>query len=127
MVEIVIVPRSDMQPNMIQPRPLAQKLWEVPEYHERYLAKIRELVDAVADPDTLLDRMTSLRAMIETWAELEKRSIFTLDQFRRALTENIQTGSSAAPPPGTPRLRACAEHPRTATINACLALVLRSP
>lgn len=91
-----------LPPNAMAPRPLAQKLWEVPEYRERYLAKVREIADGSANPDALLERMTALRTMIEPWVELETRSMFTLDQFRRALTEHIQTGSATPPPPGTP-------------------------
>ncbi len=46
--------------------------------------------------------MSALRAVIEPWVELEKHSMFTIDRFRGALTENIQTGTAGPPMPGTP-------------------------
>jgi hypothetical protein len=91
-----------LPPNAQLPRPLAQKLWQVEEYRERYLARIRDLIEGPASPDALRERMETLRAMIEPWVEQERRSMFTVDEFRRALEENIQTGSAGPPPPGTP-------------------------
>lgn len=77
------------------PRPPAQKLWEVPEYCERYLAGIREMTEGVASHCWIAWR--DCGRWLEPWVELEKRSMFTLDQFRRALAGNIQTGSATAP------------------------------
>jgi len=45
-----------LPPNAMSSRPVAQKLWDVPEYRERYLAKIREIAEGSANPDALLVR-----------------------------------------------------------------------
>lgn len=90
-------------PNAVVPRPLAQRLWEVPEYRLAYLQKLRSLTEGPAEAELLLDRMRALRDMIRPYVQRETRSMFTLPQFERAMTENQRTGGPGLPgQPPTP-------------------------
>ena len=90
-------------PGATVPRPLAQRMWEVPEFRELYRAKLRRLVREVGEPEKLLGRMEELRARIRPYMEAETRSMFTVAQFERAMRENQRTGQPGPPPgPGQP-------------------------
>lgn len=83
--------------NATMPRPLAQRIWEVPEYRAAYLAKLRSLLEGPAEPEKTLDRMRALRDMIRPYVQRETRSMFSLLQFERAMMENQRTGGPGLP------------------------------
>lgn len=84
-------------PNAVVPRPLAQRMWEVPEYRTAYLQKVQELVTGPAEPELVLGRMRALRDFVRPYVERETRSMFTVQQFDRAYTENQRTGGPGQP------------------------------
>jgi hypothetical protein len=86
--------------NAVVPRPLAQRLWDVPEYRIAYLEKVKSLLEGPAEPERLLARMTLLHDFIRPYFERETRSMFTPEQFERAMTANQRTGGP--PQPGQP-------------------------
>ena len=93
-------PPGQLQPppnNATVPRPLAQRLWEIPEYRAAYLQKLKSLLEGPARPAVLLERMTALRDLIRPAVQRETRSMFTLDQFERAITSNQRTGGPGLP------------------------------
>lgn len=90
-------PGQPLPPNANVPRPLAQRLWEVPEYRSAYLAKLRALLEGPAEAGQLLNRMTALRDRIRPYVEAETRSMFTVAQFERALSDNQRTGGPGQP------------------------------
>lgn len=83
--------------NATVPRPLAQRLWEVPEYRAAYLGKLRALLEGPAQPDHLIARMNALRDFVRPMVQRETRSMFTLDQFERAMSANQRTGGPGVP------------------------------
>lgn len=84
-------------------RPLAQRVWEVPEYRAVYLGKLQSLLEGGADPDRLVERMRGLRELIRPFVERESRSMFTAAQFERSLAEDQRIGGGP-PQPGQPPL-----------------------
>jgi hypothetical protein len=80
-----------------QARPLATKLWEVPEIKARYTRIYRKLVEEVFHVDKILARMNTLRTMIRPWVERDPNKLNTLEQFDAAMTQE-----AAAPAPGGP-------------------------
>ena len=90
-------PGQQLPPNAMVPRPLAQRLWEVPEYRDAYLVKLRSLLEGPAEAGQVLSRMTVLRDRIRPYVEAETRSMFTVAQFERAMSENQRTGGPGQP------------------------------
>jgi uncharacterized protein (TIGR03437 family) len=76
-------------------RPLATKLWEIPEYKERYRQIYQHLITRVFDGSRTLGRMNELRAMIRPHVEAETQRLATMAQFNAAME-----GTGTAPPPG---------------------------
>jgi uncharacterized protein (TIGR03437 family) len=70
-------------------RPLATKLWQVPEYKRRYEEIYRKLATTILLPDTLITRMNSLRSMIRPWVVLDTQKLVTQAQFDAAMTTDI--------------------------------------
>lgn len=77
-------------------RPLATKLWEVPEYKERYRQIYQNLVEKVFVGEKILGRMNELRDMIRPWVELDTQKLVTMEQFEAAMT----TDAAGANPGG---------------------------
>lgn len=85
------------------PRPLAQRIYEIPEYRAVYLQKVKQLIEGAAEPERLLERMQALHQMLRPYVERETRSMFTVAQFERSLAENQRTGGPGQPgQPGQP-------------------------
>jgi hypothetical protein len=90
-------------PNAVMPRPLAQRIYEIPEYRMVYLQKVKSLLEGAAEPERLLERMRFLHDMLRPYVERETRSMFTVAQFERSLSENQRTGGPGQPgQPPTP-------------------------
>jgi hypothetical protein len=89
-----------------QPRPLAARLWQVPELDQAYLGHLRRLMAGAAHPDTLLGRMEALRELIRPWALADTLMMFSPAQFEAALDADLT--APGGPPPGRliPGLRA---------------------
>lgn len=94
------MPGQPPPPNAVAIRPLAQRLWEIPEYRAAYFARVKSLLEGAAEPELLLGRMRALHDFIRPYVEREARSMFTVAQFERAMTENQRTGGP--PQPGQP-------------------------
>jgi len=78
-------------------RPIATKLWEVPEYKSRYREIYQRLVEQVFVPAQVVARMEALRDMIRPWVEKDTQKLVTLAQFEAAVT-----GLTTGPQPGAP-------------------------
>ncbi len=76
-------------------RPIATKLWEIPEYKQRYREIYQRLVDQVLIPTQLIGRMNALRELIWPWVEKDTQKLVTMAQFEAAMK-----GSTAAGGPG---------------------------
>lgn len=84
-------------------RPLATKLWAIPEYKERYRQIYQRLVDNVFVPDTILARMNELRDMIRPWIEKDTQKLVTTAQFEGAMTtDSTMSGGPGGGGPGGP-------------------------
>ena len=83
--------------NAVVPHPLAQRLWEVPEYRTAYLQKVQALATGPAEPEVVLGRMRALRDFVRPYVERETRSMFTVAQFDKAFTDNQRTGGPVQP------------------------------
>ncbi len=82
-------------------RPLATKLWAVPEYKERYRQIYRQLIDRVLLGDKTLARMNQLREMIAPWVEKDTQKLVTQVQFENAMTADA-TGTGPGGQGGGP-------------------------
>lgn len=100
-----VSPGQPVPPNPRAARPLAQRLWEIPEYRLRYLRKVNDLLKGIASADVVLERMETLRNRLRPYVEAEERSMFTPEQFERAFTQHQRWQSGANGPafgPGDP-------------------------
>ncbi|MFN0102492.1 MAG: CotH kinase family protein [Bryobacteraceae bacterium] len=76
-------------------RPLATKLWQIPEYKERYRQIYKDIVSRVFLADKTVARMTALRAMIRPYVEADTQKLATLAQFDAAMTAAAIAGGGA--------------------------------
>jgi uncharacterized protein (TIGR03437 family) len=67
-------------------RPLAIKLWAVPEYRERYYQIYKQLVENVFLEDEIVARMTALHEMVRPYVTADTQKLVTQDQFDQAMT-----------------------------------------
>jgi len=81
-------------------RPLASKLWEIPEYKERYRQIYKSILDRVYDPAQLVARATTMRAMIRPYLLDDPNKLNTLDQFDAAMTSTATGGGLPGQPGG---------------------------
>lgn len=81
-------------------RPIASKLWQVPQYKERYRALYREMVNRVMVPAPLIARMNELRGLIRPFVEKDTKKLVSQAQFDNAMTSTAATGAPAGSPPG---------------------------
>ena len=93
-------PPGQVQPS---PRPLAIRLWAVPELREQYRDRIRELLAGIAHPDSLMARMLALKDLVRPWVESDTRKMFPTSQFETGFTEDSLPGPVGPPPPGLPQ------------------------
>ena len=66
-------------PIAVVPRPLAQRLWETPEFRLAYVKKMQWLIDGPLEPDALVERMQALQELAGPFVEREQRSMFSFD------------------------------------------------
>ena len=74
-------------------RPLATKMWESPEYKERYRQIYQQIADKVYASDHWIERANALRDMIRPWVEKETQALVTFEQFQNAMTADLTTGA----------------------------------
>jgi hypothetical protein len=97
-------PGLTLGPNQPQPapRPLATRLFAVPEYRQRYLEKLRLLAEGVGHPDLVAARMNLLRDMIRPYVQEDRMKMFTDQQFENAMAADIGGGGPGVPGAGQP-------------------------
>lgn len=78
-------------------RPLATKLWEIPEYKERYRQIYKDLVTRLLNKDAIIARATVLRAMIRPFVQQDGNLLNTYAQFEQALTAPIPEAPQFGP------------------------------
>lgn len=83
-------------------RPLATRLWQVPEYKQRYREIYQRLVDRVFLADMMLARMNVLRDRIRPWVAGDTQKLVTMEQFEQALTVDQAAPALAPGAPGGP-------------------------
>jgi hypothetical protein len=81
-------------------RPLATRLWQVPEYKTRYREIYRQLVEKVFFPDIAVARMNALRDMIRPWVGKDANKLVTMDLFEQAMTTDTTGTMGFAPGDG---------------------------
>lgn len=79
--------------NAVVPRPLAQRLWDVPELRAAYVEKVKALMKGPAATDTLLDRVAALRDLAAPFILMEQRSMFSQEDWTRAVKEDVRVGN----------------------------------
>jgi hypothetical protein len=82
-------------------RPLASRLWALPELRDRYRALLRELQAGHAHPDSLMARMLVLKDMVRPWVEKDTKKMFPTSQFETSFTEDFLP-RPVQPQPGQP-------------------------
>jgi uncharacterized protein (TIGR03437 family) len=83
-------------------RPLATKLWEIPQYKQRYREIYQRLVDQLFVPSQIIGRMNSLRDMIRPWVEKDTQKLVTMAQFEAAMKGGAPTDPGTPAGPGGP-------------------------
>lgn len=89
-------------------RPLATKLWEIPEYKERYRQIYNSLIGRVFVSDKIVARANILRAMIRPYVSADTQLLNTFAAFDSAMTAPIPAqggfpgGGQPGPMPGQP-------------------------
>jgi uncharacterized protein (TIGR03437 family) len=78
-------------------RPVATKLWENPQYKQRYREIYQRIVDRVFTPSTVIARMNALRDIIRPFVERDTQKLVTMAQFEAAMK-----GSTTTTPGGGP-------------------------
>ncbi|MEP6538934.1 MAG: CotH kinase family protein, partial [Bryobacteraceae bacterium] len=78
-------------------RPVATKLWSVPEYKQRYRQIYQRLVDEVFVPSQVIARMNVLRDLIRSGVEKDTQKLVTMAQFEAAM----KGGEAGTITPGT--------------------------
>ena len=69
-----------------------------------YVQKVKWMIEGPLAVDALVERMRVLQDLVRPWVEREQRSMFSLDQFSRSLSEDIRLGGpQQRPPPQTYR------------------------
>jgi len=82
-------------------RPIATKLWSVPEYKQRYRQIYQRLVDQVLIPSQVIARMNAMRDTIRPSVEKDTQKLVTMAQFDAAM-KGGGTGAAPGPLPGGP-------------------------
>ncbi|MBL8238260.1 MAG: CotH kinase family protein [Bryobacterales bacterium] len=83
-------------------RPLATKLWDIPEYKERYRQIYKTIVDRIYNAENLVARANTLRAIIRPFLEGDPNRLNTMAQFDGAMTTTatVQPGQPGQPGQG---------------------------
>ena len=79
-------------------RPLAERLWQVPDFENLYLGHFKKLMAGAAKPDVLLARMEELRDLVRSYVYSDPNNMFTTAQFEAAMVSDVYF--SSGPPPG---------------------------
>lgn len=81
-------------------RPLATKLWEIPEYKERYRQIYSALVSRIYTPEKLTARANAIRSMIRPYVQADTQLLSTLEQFESAMTAPLNAQQPGGQPGG---------------------------
>jgi hypothetical protein len=82
-------------------RPLAELLFDVPEYADIYLGHVRRLMAGAAEPDRLIARMEEMRDLIRPWVYSDPNKFYSNAQFENAMDTHIPSGPYLLPALGT--------------------------
>ncbi len=83
-------------------RPLATKLWEIPEYKERYRQIYSDLVARIYNPEKLVARANAIRSMIRPYVQADTQLLNTVEQFESAMTAPLTPQLPGSQPGGLP-------------------------
>ena len=78
-------------------RPIANKLWQVPAYKQRYREIYRSIVEKQMVPATLIARMNVLRDLIRPFVAKDTQKLVTQAQFDAAMTSDATSAPDAGP------------------------------
>jgi uncharacterized protein (TIGR03437 family) len=81
-------------------RPLATKLWAIPEYKERYRQIYKSIVEKIYNPSSLSARAQALRSVIDPYAKADTQLLVTQTQYDNALTAPLTTPAMGGGPGG---------------------------
>ena len=83
-------------------RPLATKLWEIPEYKERYRQIYKNLIDRIFLAEKNISRANTLRSMIRPYVAIDTQLLNTFAAFESAMNAPlpVQGNPGGAIPPG---------------------------
>ena len=70
-------------------RPLATKLWEIPEYKERYRQIYKNLIDKIFLAEKNISRANTLRTMIRPYVAIDTQLLNTFAAFESAMTDPL--------------------------------------
>lgn len=72
-------------------RPLATKLWAIPEYKERYRQIYKSIVEKIYNASSLTARAQALRSLINPYVKADTQLLVTQTQYDNALTAALAT------------------------------------
>lgn len=82
-------------------RPLATRIWEIPQYNVRYYQIYRWLANSI-DVNQVTARMTALHDMIRPWVQKDTNNLNTFQEFETSLTQDLAPAGGGGFPGGTP-------------------------
>jgi len=86
-----------VNPRPGEDRPLAERLFQVSAYEDIYLGHMKRLMAGVAQPDTLVARMETLRDLVRPYVYADNNKMFSNAQFDAAMSTNIYDGPRLIP------------------------------
>ncbi len=75
-----------LQWTLVNERPLAIRMWGVPEYRERYYQIYKQIVEKVFLADSLVARANALRDLIRPYVATDHQKLVTQEQFEEAMS-----------------------------------------
>jgi hypothetical protein len=70
--------------------PLVLQLFKKPEYIEKYLSYVKEIIDGPFKLDKVLARIDELVEMVRPYAEADKEMFYSFEDWERCLTEDLR-------------------------------------
>lgn len=94
-------PPGGTPPAQPMTRPLAEKLWQVPEYAQQYQTIYQNLVNQF-QPSSVAARMATLQTLISPYVAQDTQDLVTQQQFNQSMTTDIalSEGSTTFPTAG---------------------------
>lgn len=95
------LPLHWVDPAPADSRPLAERLWQIPDYDQIFVGHIRKLMATVGNPDVLIAHMEELRNIIRQYVYNDTNKMFTNADFDNSMSQNITQGPRSIPALGT--------------------------